>query len=611
MCGIAGILHKRRPVEIDKIRSMLNSFPTRGPDGEGLWLNNRVGLAHKRLSIFDLKQRGNQPMISSNGRYIISYNGEIYNWPEIRKTLKFNKWKTKTDTEVVLQAFVENGADCLEKFNGMFAISIWDNKKKELFIARDRVGIKPLFYFYNNETFYFASEIKAIIAAGYKKSINYDSIYNFLKLGLIDHSEQTFFKNVKSLLPGHYMIIKNDLSIQMKCYWNLREISNKKIELSENEIKEKYNQLLSNSIKIQMRADVDIGVSLSGGVDSEVLIALASKEKKIQSFTFDFKKNLNKISEYKDAKKTSDKYKIKNNLSLLSPEETPALIDEVIKNSEAPVTSIIIAATYKMYKDIKKNKCKVILDGSGGDECGAAYEAYYAPHIVDNLSPFNNLNVNDEFQSFMKKYKIPENKQLEHFLNSLRRVYYPGVATHDGVNFVKDYCFNNKFMKNKKNFNIEIKNKSLLKSAQLNDFMHVLLPRRLRYLDRASMNSSIEARVPYLDHRIVELSFQVPTRMNLSNGNSRLLQKNFFYNSIRLQQKSKKSIQDPQRQWLKTQLNDWVFDNLNSRMARNCGIFNQKQLLNEFDKFRKGIVKDTSFHIFQYVNIILWMKNFF
>ena len=219
MCGIAGILlPPGDQASVETLKAMSDAVAWRGPDDEGQWCEGGVGLAHRRLSIFDLSKAGWQPMSTPDRRYFITYNGEVYNWPEIREELQFRDWRSQTDTETILHAYAALGPDCLHLFNGIFALAIWDREDQELFLARDRAGIKPLFWAERAGTFWFGSEAKAIHAAGFPKKPNMRSIWEFLRWGLIDHGEATFFQGVRSLLPGEYMIPAMPPSIS-SLYW--------------------------------------------------------------------------------------------------------------------------------------------------------------------------------------------------------------------------------------------------------------------------------------------------------------------------------------------------------------------------------------------------------
>jgi len=624
MCGIAGILNKNSKVDKKILIKILKTMPWRGPDDEGIWLEKKIGLTHKRLSIFDLSKFGKQPMFSSDKRFVISFNGEIYNWPEIRSNLQFNKWKSKTDTETILESYREKGLRFLEDLNGMFSFSIWDRKKKELLLVRDRIGIKPLFYAKENNSFLFGSEIKAILGAGLKKEINYKTIHEFLCSGLIDHGEKTFFKGVKNLLPGHYMIVKSDLSFKIKSYWNLLNITKKDWNLTFDESREEYKFLLKNAVSLQTRSDVEVGISLSSGVDSQILALLSQQnlynKKNLQSFTYRFDKN---DVDYYGAKKLSSHLKIKNNLIELKHLEVPNLMNTVIKSNESPVTSIVVLGMHKMYQKVKERGIKVILDGSGGDECGAAYDSYYVLYLLDSLNTSNkSLDINKkllarhELKNFFKFKKEHQKEKILFLNNSLKRFYNPGTATHDGIKFTNEENLNSEFVNSYKNVNLKYEYKSLVKSAQYNDLKYVLLPRVLRYLDRSSMASSIESRVPFLDHKLVELSFGIQTKYHISVYQNEFQNRILHKLSLDLKKfkdirQHKKTIVDPQREWLQNQLRDWTYDILNSTRTKNSGIFNQKKILEDYENYRKEKNPKTSFHIFQYLNIITWLENFF
>ena len=339
-------------------------------------------------------------MHSKSGNSIITFNGEIYNWIELRKELPFLKWKSQTDTETLLEAYEIYGTNVLKKLNGMFAFAIWD-KKKFLFIARDRVGIKPLYWSYLKEKFIFGSEIKSILATNFKKNIDIKSVHNFFIHGLIDHDNKTFFKNIQQLEPGHYMIIKkNQLPKKIK-YWDLKE-NNKEKTFDKKKSFTKFINLYENSVKMQSRADVKIGTLLSGGFDSSILtFFLKNLGIKLKTFTYGFGEN----DEIELAKNTSKKLGLENFNIKLDCKKIPNLINEVIKHQEAPVTSIRVLAMHELYKKIKSLDVKVILEGQGGDEIGAGYEYYYAPYYLDLKKKLGEKIASKELKKLMFKYK--------------------------------------------------------------------------------------------------------------------------------------------------------------------------------------------------------------
>jgi len=316
MCGIVGQLNfNRKKINIEKFKKITKIISHRGPDDIGVYIEKNLALGNTRLSIFDLSSKGHMPMISKNGRYVISYNGEIYNWKEIRRRLHFSDWESNSDTETILYAYMEMGPKCLDLFRGMFAISIWDKKSKELFLARDREAIKPLFYARDKNNFFFSSEIKSLILAGIKREINYEKINDFLRWGLIDHSKDTLYNNIFQINPGQYFIIDRSGKIKTKKYYyelkdNLVNYNSK----NQKELSELYFQKLSKIIKLYSRSDVKIGTLLSGGVDSSIITALTAQNFRddIETFTYDFKSNSNSknYGESKLAKNFSEKLNI-------------------------------------------------------------------------------------------------------------------------------------------------------------------------------------------------------------------------------------------------------------------------------------------------------------
>src|SRR3989344_4053409 len=277
MCGIAGIVTKEgmKPSP-QKIKAMAAALAHRGPDDEGFYLKNNIALGHRRLSILDLSSAGHQPMESHDGTCKIIFNGEIYNYLELKKELGPKNYKSNTDTEVLLQAYQKWGPEFLKKLNGIFAFAIWDEKKKILFCARDHVGVKPFYYALQNGVFYFASEIKGLFEAGVKTSPNDKIIYDYLVLGVYEHSEETFFSNIYKLPPGHYLSFESG-KIKISRYWNLPQKVFSMDGWSEKKIKKEMLALLEDAVRIQLRSDVPISINVSGGLDSSILAYLVDK----------------------------------------------------------------------------------------------------------------------------------------------------------------------------------------------------------------------------------------------------------------------------------------------------------------------------------------------
>ena len=597
------------------------SMSHRGPDAQGIWNDDKVALAHNRLSIFDLSKNGDQPMKSQSQKKIIVFNGEIYNWVELKNRIPKIRWKSKSDTEVLVEAYDKFGLKFFDYLNGIFSFAIYDLKKKEILVARDRLGVKPLYWTINNQQFIFSSEIKGILAYGAKKELCRKTLKDFLNNGLIDHSKNTLFKNIYQLEPGHFLRIKANGEIFKKKYWNLKNIVNENSENYRNKSKEFllniYQELLNDSLKLELRSDVEIGTALSSGFDSSMLTYMIKK--KINDFnTFTYGFNTNTDETYY-AKKLSKSLNLKNYSIKLEENDLDNYLSKVISSQEAPVTSIRVLAMHKMYETVKKNKIKVILEGQGGDELGAGYEYYYAPLFLDILKSSNNyFDSFNKMQNILKKYKsINSENKYERLFNSLMYVFRPGIATQDGVPFVNHDVFHKSFLNLKNDYSIKHEFNSSVQSMQLIDIEKIILPRGLRFVDKASMASSVETRVPLLDHRLTEFSLSIPNNLKITENETRFFMKSFLKNKKDKEfsnkvLKQKKTIVDPQKNWLRKDKKRFVKDLLNSsEFYDDYEIFDKRKLLKEYSNFKNDKNYQTSFHIFQYVNTIMFLKNFF
>ncbi|MBN1521875.1 MAG: asparagine synthase (glutamine-hydrolyzing) [Candidatus Aureabacteria bacterium] len=615
MCGIAGIIGTIDEHKKEALKKMAEAFAHRGPDGSGVWHTETVGLSHRRLAIFDLTQQGAQPMVSPCGRYVICYNGEVYNWYEIRPQLSFQNWRSRTDTETILHAYMEQGPECLQMFNGMFGLAIWDGVKNHLFLARDRVGIKPLFYgFYNNEL-YFSSEPKAMFAAGFPKKPDYRTLYDFLRWGLVDHDEKSFFENIYSVNPGSYLIYEPGGKLTEKQYWNLGEIISNKPLIGPEEAIERYSELLKDSVRLRIRADVTLGSMLSGGIDSSVLTCYLHDfmgDGKPASFTYDYELQKGEATR---ARQVSDALDIPWNLVTLSLKEVPEALKRVIRFHESPITSMVILARHKIYEEARRQGYIILIEGHGGDELGAGYHYYSAAYIMDILKKANGTDTLPLIKGFLSGYNIPEEQHFLRFIENVQSSLRPGTATHDGVPFVSLPCLGPSFLDQFKDKEPALQKltSSYLDNVQYMDYRHVLLPRALRYSDRASMASSMEARVPILDHRIVEMSFQtsVEARINRFQQRYFMCRSAERYLPKRILERPKVPIVDPQREWLQDALRPWITELFHSKDMEQLDILNQKEVLKEYKRFCSVPSPRSSFHIFQYVNVLLWFKEMF
>jgi len=609
MCGITGIINLNdEKVEEKIIKKMTDILAHRGPDGEGFYIKENIGLGHRRLAIIDLSDEAKQPMCNENGKVWIVYNGEIYNYIELAEELKKkgHHFKSKSDTEVILHSYEEYGYKCLERFIGMFAFALWDSEKRILFCARDRFGIKPFYYFFDGKRFIFGSEIKAILESGYVKKIpNEEIICDYLIYALKNHREGTFFSGIKTIKPAHYLILENN-KIKEERYWDIN-LENKIKEKDENLIREEFLERFKNSVEIHLRSDVPVGTCLSGGLDSSAIVCLVDKlNKNPNMFSFS--------AVYGDFKYDEKKYidivikntKLNGFFAYQNPEELIEKIDEIIYYQEEPFSSKSIFAQWKVMELAKEKGLKVLLDGQGADEILAGYHYYYFPFFLDLIKSFEIKKFFREFKYYLNFHNYSVIKTFLKILyyslpnNIERKIYY--LTKKNGFNF--KYSKENKIKKN--NF------KSIFDyDLYLN--LIVKLPALLHYEDRNSMAHSIEARVPFLDHRLVEFLFSLPSDYKIKNGFTKAILrgslKGIMPDEI-LMRKDKIGFFTPEYDWFRRSLKDWIFDILKSDSMKKNNFLISDIIKKDFKKVLSGKKKETS-NIWRAINLELFLRKFF
>ncbi len=569
MCGIIGVLGN-----IPKKEKFINArdvLEHRGPDDSGFYYNmsGDVALGHRRLSIIDLSSAGRQPFFSNDKRYIINFNGEIYNYLEIKKELKdFYDFKTETDTEVLLASYIKWGIGCLNRFNGMFAFVIWDRKEKKLFCARDRLGIKPFFYNINNKTLNFASEIKALLELGVTGKPNECIIFDYLNYGFYDHTDDTFFDGVKKLPAGHYAIWK-DGKIKIKEYWDLAKTKNNIINLNNDEIKNKFKELLADSIRLRFRSDVPVGIYLSSGLDSNTLLYYSKRITGMDVDTFSMCFQSKEYNECTLVNKTLNSNQKKHwNTCSIDYGNILELAKEMNKIQDQPYGGIPTLGFGELNRKAKEKKVTVLLHGQGVDEILAGYK-YYSENNIASCSQDSTIQINSEIvnSEYFKKFKIK--------------------------------------VISKKLFDDELLNK------QYCDIKYYKIPRALRFTDHASMAYGRELRVPYLDHRLVEFCFWLPKKYKINKNFQKVLIRDamkFVLPDI-IKDKRKKSFGAVQVEILRKYYKKQVLSLLNSNSFKSRGYWDYKELIKRVNKFYDGEY-DNSFFIWQCINLELWFREY-
>lgn len=526
MCGIIGQINQKEPIDVNTFIEMRDNLAHRGPDGAGIKLlsEERVALGHRRLAIIDLSDLGHQPISNEDGTIWITYNGEIYNYLKLRRDLETRGhiFRSQTDTEVIVHSYEEWGVECVNKFEGMFAFGLWDESNKRLFLARDRFGIKPLYYWNNRDRFIFASEIKGIVANRLvPRELDHNSVCNFMLYGYVP-SPKSIWKNIYKLPPAHILILDRNGEIRTSQYWS---ISIKKQSISESEAIETVEAMLQESIKAHLISDVPVGVNLSGGIDSSSLVYYATQMKNhLQSFTIGFS-DQGENSEHFSAKKTADLFKTTHHEKVISSDYLNLeLAEKIAWYYDEPLASSSTLPTYLISQMASKH-VKVVLGGDGGDEIFAGYKWY---------SRYINYFTN---RSFLRKVidSIPRRGM------PLEVRIYGGLMTRSQTElrnqdlqnllspeFIKSIP-KEEFWLYKQYYNPKIGTIKAIQAIDLNTF----LPEEcLTKVDRASMANSLEVRVPFLDHKLVEYMFSLPENIYFKNNEKKYLLKTILNNKL-------------------------------------------------------------------------------
>ena len=577
MCGISGILSFNNTVNITDIKKMTDVLYHRGPDGEGQWLNDKqnVGLGHRRLSIIDLSEAGHQPMHYANKRYTITFNGEIYNYIELKRTLvkKGYQFKSNTDTEVLLALYDLKKSACFNDIDGMFAFAIWDNQEQKLFCARDRFGEKPFYYYKDDNKFVFASEIKALWEAGIEKSVNNKFVYDYLLFGTIqdiNDLKSSFYQNIYNLEPAHYLEIDKPGNLKIEQYWKI-DYQNINYSISIADAKEQFLSLFTDSIKKRLRSDVPVGSSLSGGLDSSSIVSIIGKikgENQIQkTFSARFK-NFSK-DEGSFINKVLEHTKNVNGYNVF-PDENSVLnnLEKIIYHQDEPFGSFSIAAQYEVMQLAKQNNVTVLLDGQGADEYLAGYEMYYNSYY-NQLHKENKSLYNKEIKAYndlTNKTFTPPN--FSTIVKSFSEAAYQKLAHFRRKNIASDSSY---FLGIHPDIVSQYKSHKnpIYKPANLKDHLHSSSTQKglnelLRYADRNSMAHSLEVRLPFLNHQLVEFTFSLPGNFLIHNAWTKYIlrtsMEHILPNEITWR-KDKIGYEPPQEKWLKSKIfNDMVGD---------------------------------------------------
>ncbi len=632
MCGIVGILNFADKYTINEnlLIKMRDVMAHRGPDDCGIWVSNnkKIGLAHRRLSIIDTSKTASQPMTNENNSIFIVFNGEIYNHFEIRPELEKLGHKFKTDhsdTEVIIHSFEEWGINCIDKFRGMFAFAIWDDIKKELYLVRDRVGIKPIYYYKDKNKLIFASEIKSILVdPEIKRDVNIEGFYNYLSF-LTVPAPQTMFKNIYKIPAGSYLKISSNGDIKQIKFWDVYDHTKPLINVSEEEIAENLLNELRVSVKYRKISDVPVGVFLSGGLDSSTNLALFSEnsKEKVKAFTIGYKgDNKSYENEFKYAKIMSTLINTNNFVKILDIENFINFFNTLIYHQDEPIADPVCFPVYEVSKLAKENGVTVCHVGEGSDELFMGYPSW---------KTFLDLyRLNDKFNnSLLKKVGLFSlgliGKKKKSYYEWLRRaisdepIFWSGaeaffeyekkiLVSKDLIKYLKNYSSYEVIKPIYENFLEKSWEKSPLAWMSYADLNLRLPELLLMRVDKMSMAVSLEARVPFLDHAFVEFAMSIPQIIKINKGILKYILKKAVKGII------PDNIINRQKQGFGVPINEWFFDKLGNfayekikNFSKRANYFNNNYL--DWLLTKNISEKHRSEKIWYLLNFVLWHEK--
>lgn len=593
MCGIAGIYNYKSQcsVELDILQNMVNITRHRGPDDQGYHIDHNIGLGMSRLAIIDLSQDAHQPMSNEDGRFWIVYNGEVYNCDEIRHDLEEqgHKYRSKSDTESVLHLYEEYGKDCLKKLMGMFAFAIWDSLKRNLFLAVDRVGIKPLYYTRANGSFIFGSELKAILMhPDVKREINPFALDEYISLGCIS-APQTIFKNIHRLAPGHFLTFENG-EVSINPYWDIRFMPDH--SRSETEWIDTFREILIESVRMRLMSDVPLGVLLSGGMDSSSIVAFMNEVSStpVKTFTIGFKTSeldFKGYDERSDARILSRHFGTEHHELVVEPRLTQNLPD-IVWHFDEPFANATAIPTYYL-AEMTKRHVTVALCGVGGDEVFGGYPRYPTARWLPWYFRLPKI-LRNRFLPVAAN-RLPEGSS-EYLLSNRIKKFFNGLGSTPQSTYKTWMSISN----GRFNLYSPAMKECLAKSPETSPLEHAFenigdwefinqvffvdlktyLPNNLlTYMDRMSMAHSLEVRVPFCDHKIIELAALLPPELKCKGMTLKYLLKEVMHHFLPLEimRKRKQGFSVPIAHWLRHELRElaeWVFS---SNRLRQRGYF--------------------------------------
>ncbi len=656
MCGIFGVWNvQKRPLDLQAILNSVNSIRHRGPDDEGFLLVDtetqdaapcsgsdsvtrftrieeryepRFDLlfGFRRLSILDLSPAGHQPMSNADGSLWIVFNGEIYNYIELRGELQSLGYvfHTQTDTEVILNAYHAWGVDCLNRFNGMWSFALYDKHKNRIFCARDRFGIKPFYYHFNGARFLFGSEIKTLLGHSEVPRIpNEALIYDYLAYGVLDHTEETFYQGIRQLLPAHYLILEGG-NVSIRRYWDIDPNNKFDIGSDEKAMREysrRFFEIFEDAVRIHLRSDVPVGSCLSGGLDSSAIVTMTNRllltvggiapsvigdrQKTFSScfddLRFDERKYIEEIVSVTSAE---------SNYIFPSPANLMEELPRLMRHQDEPFGSTSMYSQWCVMKLAGQHGMRVLLDGQGSDEMLAGYTPFFDTYWGALAASGNLGRMMNEWNAHRELRGASMSFLLQHTLFALapraaqRHVRFKRSTQALHPDFASRY--------RERFFDGDAKHAGSPMNERLYMFTtQTSLPALLRYEDRSSMAHSIESRVPFLDYRLVEYIFSLPDHQKINKGYTKSVLRNALGELIPpqiLKRTDKMGFVTPEHVWFAGELKGWTDEIINSRSFRERSYFDRSRLSRTIGGHREG-KSDIGFALWRWINLELWLRN--
>ncbi len=606
MCGIAGIASFTKSAKDfqQHLRSASSCLRLRGPDNEGFFIDDNVALAHRRLSIIDTSAAASQPFTDASGRYTIIYNGEFFNYRHHRSQLKSQgvSFVSDSDTEVLLQLYIRNGINCLQFINGFFAFCIYDNLEKTVFLARDRMGVKPLIYYSDNDKFIFASELKALMQFPIERNIDHQSLHHYFQFNYIP-DPWTIYSNVNKLSPGNYLLIdlKKNAVIEEACYYSIPETE--MLDMPDYQSAQlRLKELMTDAVRLRLVSDVPLGCFLSGGIDSSVVTALAAQQvNKLNTFSIGFKDEPF-FDETSFALKVAEMHNTAHHVFKLTNGELFENLEDILNYIDEPFADSSAIAVFILSKYTKKH-VTVALSGDGADEIFGGYQKHRAEWLIRNrpgLAPLLKMAASVLPSKFSSRENSIKNKirQLHRFAegatlsNKERYLRWCSFTTTNYRNELLLKPFDNDLKNRNQQLSTYVKHQTSMNDVLLSDMKLVLTGDMLRKVDSMSMANSLEVRSPFLDYRVVDFAFSLTDKYKIDNKAQKKIVKDAFRMLLpeEIYHRGKRGFEVPLIKWFQTELRGKIDFLLGEEIIQSQGLFN----LNSIKQLRHDVMNNPS-----------------